>query len=219
MEITQGNKLSSKTILLFFFSLFFFKSFAQKNIDSVAIFKMWLYIDMESIDDSKPNINVFKSDSLYSVFSSIIDIKINKMDVKGFKKNYSFYSLEHFDKNNKYVQNIFYKRPLSHFEKDIFFIGQNNQGARQYIIVINNDNGRSYRLAGFNNSDFLNFLNDFKTDYNRNTTNKRMTVKSFLKNYRLDSIDFECLYKGLIEGGDIKKYPCLKSCYEPTVTY
>lgn len=223
MEKTLIDKSFLKIAIVLIFSFLSFKSFAQIKIDSTSVFKMWLYVDMESCKEKDNNSQIeliaYKNDSLYETFKSVIDIKIRKLTSKGFSNDYSFYTLEHFDKNNNYVQNIFYKRPLNDFEKDVFFIGQNNQGARQYVIAINNKNGRSYRLVGFNNSDFLNFLRDFKKDYKQDNLHKKMTTKIFLKNFKLEGVDFKCLYNGIIKDGDTIKYPCLKSCYDPTVTY
>jgi hypothetical protein len=84
-----------------------------------------------------------------------------------------------------------------------------------YVLCVNTISGRSYRLQGFYGNDFFSLLEDVKEEYQK-SNGKRLSTKSFLKNYSVEGIDFKCIYKGL-RSGDVKDYPCLKSCSDFTI--
>ena len=81
-----------------------------------------------------------------------------------------------------------------------------------YVLALNPKTGISYCLSGFDVNDFLGFLSDFKASY-FNDTGKKLKTSKFIKNYKVENLDFECLYKGLkTDGIDREKHPCLIRC-------
>lgn len=75
-------------------------------------------------------------------------------------------------------------------------------------------NNRSFCLQGFNDNDFLAFLADFIEEYSDHNIDK-ITVKGVLWNFKVEGLDFECLYQNLKQDKiDRDKYPCLKRVNE-----
>ena len=166
---------------------------AQNKVDVESIFKMQLILDKEIRKD----IDVLKGDSLYIEYSKSIKITPKSLAAVNIDKSYVFLSLRLFDD----VVRI----PSESDENNKFFeMRIHLAGTRYYTLCININNGRSYRLEGFNGNDFLNFLTDY-------TQNENISVKEFLKKCSVERIDFNCLYKGLKENvRNTYKYPCLK---------
>jgi len=177
-----------------------FELFSQIQIDPISIFKMQLFLDSK---------NVIKNDSLYKAFSDVVDLKLDTLKIKGeynltesaLSPKYKFFQLKEHS----------YKKKLNEKELQLYWIF----GDKICSIAINQETGKSYRLLGFNTSDFLSFLSDFREMY-KDKQGEKLSVKQFLKNYTVSEIDFKCLYKGLNSNEiDMKKYPCLIRASDP----
>jgi hypothetical protein len=201
------------TIIMIFISL---GAFAQLKTDAKSILKMQLFLNNRNVDFRGIDPKVLKNDSLYNVFTDLIDLKLDTLKITGkyeittsvFAPKYHFYKI-----NVKNKSNIIYKRELYNDEGQ--YIGLNSGFYNIYIIGINLVTGKSYRLLGFDTNDFLGFLSDFKELY-KEKQGEKLTTKQFLKDYKVDELDFECLYNGLkSEEIDRKKYPCLGRVNDP----
>lgn len=175
------------------------KMYSQVNIDAVSIFKMHLFLDSKN----KMDTIMTKNDSLYRAFCDVVILKLDTLKVSGdyyltksvFRPKFKFFQL------NEYS----YTKKLDEKELQLFWI----YGDRISAIAINQETGKSYRLLGFDNNDFLFFLADFREAYKEKNGNE-LRIKQFFKNYSVDKLNFECLYKGLKKSEiDRIKYPCL----------
>lgn len=206
---------------VFFFTILssiWLHSNAQLKIDAVSIFKMQLFVNSKIETIKGIDSIIIINDSLYKAYSDAIDFKLDTLKVTGnweltkslFSSQYQFYQLLAYDNQKKiYTTNIIYKRKLNSNEEHFLII----KGS--CILAINQKTGLSYKLKGFNSNDFFNFLSDFKEAYKESTGNK-LSTKEFLKNYKVDELDFECLYQGLKQDKvDREKYPCLKRNSDP----
>lgn len=182
---------------------------AQTNTDAEFLFKIWLFTDRENSN------GVYKNDSLFTAFSKTIDLKLEKSEYNLLGIEYQFYFLRLYDiKNNKFIDNVSYKRDLALDEIKNYTIPVNKY-IGQYVIGLNPKTGMSYRLSGFNGNDFMGFLSDFKEAF-KLKYNRRLSSKKFLKQYHVEGIDFKCLYEGLkVKEVNRDKYPCLIRCSDP----
>lgn len=195
-------------LLLFIISLS--NGYAQSKNNVEDIYKMHLFLNKKNSVFRNMNSSISKNDSLYKVFREIVIIKIDtlKMDnsLSGFlEENYQFYKLSE--------KNITYKRE---FKKDEYsYLIPEVMINSYYVLAVNTSTGASYRLAGFDINDFMMFLSDFKENY-LNGNMKRLKTNYFLNNYKVEDLDFNCLYEGLRKKEiDRDKYSCLKRCSEP----
>jgi hypothetical protein len=217
MVTLKNNKMK----YIFLFTLLSLQVNAQRKIDANSVFKMWLYLDKETIHSkynhqtNKIERLTLKNDSLYNAFNEVVSLDIESIKSKGFNNDYSFYSLEVFKSLKGLTKSVSHIREVNDIESDLFHIGHGSDTNDQFIIAINNATGRSYRIIGFLNSDFLNFMYDFQEN-SKDELNINISIHSFLKEYSIDGVDFSCLYKGLRDKRDYLKYPCIKSCYQPT---
>jgi hypothetical protein len=196
--------------------------FAQLKTDAQSVFKMLLFLDKKNISFRGMDSTASKNDSLYRAFSEAVYLKLDKLkptknsfeyELTG--QGYNFYELRLYDQaKKKFSNNVVYKRTLSSNEGQFF--GVVAGGSDSYIIAINQSTGVSYRLKGFRINDFLAFLADFKEDYSEQS-GKKPNTKTFLNNYQIEDLDFECLYNGLTDSKmDRKKYPCLNRAADIT---
>lgn len=194
------------------------RSDAQLKVDAPSIFKMQLFLNSKIEVVGGKDAAVVISDSLYKACSDAVDFKLDTLKITGsweltksvFSSQYRFYQLLAYDDQKKtYTKNIIYKRKLNDLEEQFFLIRES------CVLAINQRTGLSYRLKGFNSNDFLNFLSDFREAY-KESTGSGLSIKDFLKNYKVEGLDFECLYKGLRQDEtDREKYPCLKRASDP----
>lgn len=76
----------------------------------------------------------------------------------------------------------------------------------RFVLAIDQRNSVVYRLGGFVENDFFHLLANVKA-------RKNISTRYFLRNAHVESLDFNCLHKGLHDSKrkawDVKKYPCL----------
>lgn len=200
-----------KKILVSFFCIFGFTTlYAQSTTSIEDIFKMQLFLNKKNSIFREMDYSVSKNDSLYSVFKETVKIKMDTLKVSNHLKGqlneeYCFYKVS--ENNIEYIRK---------FNKDehrylLIDIMQNCY----FILGVNKQTGTSYRLAGFDNNDFLSFLNDFKENYLFSNM-KKIKTKTFLKGYEVSNLDFLCLYSGLRRNEFSRSdFPCLQRCSEP----
>ena len=174
-------------------------SFAQTKTDAISIFKMQCFLDAKNNSSRYISSKIIKNDSLYNDFNNKTEFSLESLNViftksLTFSNKFNFYVISEFLKNKNSIISVYTKK---------------------HILAINPITGMSYRLLGFNGNDFLSFLSDFKEEY-KEAFNRNISTSEFLKNYKVEGLDFECLYKGLkSDERDIKKYPCLIRVSDP----
>jgi len=196
-----------KIFLLFFCALSFNNLNAQSKTDIESIFKMQLFLNRKNVQFRTMDSSIVKNDSLYKVFEEVTNLKIDTLKLENkitgdFEEEFQFFklSIDEIRNNRKLINDEFQ------------YIGFGSGMCDFYILALNRKTGISYRLSGFDVNDFFGFLSDFKVSY-FNSTGKKLKTSKFIKNYKVENLDFECLYKGLkIDGIDRKKYPCLMRC-------
>jgi len=197
--------------LLVFISCFISKTNAQDTINVNSVFKMHLFLDRFNIK----SFNVSRNDILYNTFSKNINLSFDTLKTYEINQKYSFYSLDA-------VNDISYNS-IPQDDSELFFYIYYGFVSK-YVICIDNTSGMSYRLMGFNGNDFLNFLSDYREFHNSKGYNDYMSDKKFLKECKVEGLDFQCLYKGLHDKNWNKnrypnKYSCLQRVSDPIVIY
>jgi len=201
--------MAFKKFIIIISSIFFFtKVFSQDSTDGKFIFKMWFYI--EHVNQELRTVKNFpvKDSSLFSLYNNFLDLNFDTLKCEGFNKNYIFLAVVSYKNDSLVKENaIIYKKSgnLSYLSIPINY-------CEGYVLCINKKSGRSYRLKGFIGNDFWDFLADVKEQYFTDN-NMVLANKIFFKNYKTDSLDYECIYQGLISGNqDKKNNSCLRSC-------
>lgn len=180
---------------------FFYQGLCQKKVDGEFIFKTQLFLEKANVTNTK--YFETKDKSLLLFFERNIKLKLDTLQSYGFSNNYVFLILPM--KNGVMYNDTIIKSDSSFF----LFIGDN---CSDYILAINKSNGKSYRLKGFNGNDFFNLFADINKRFER-LNQRTITVKKFLKEYTVSTVDFGCLYNALKSGEyNLLKYPCLKGC-------
>lgn len=231
-----------KIIFILVFLFVCLSAFARK-INAVDIAKMylflnsscisdsiWLYYHLEDVpficSDKSSNDTVKKDDFTYTKFKNSFDIKLDTLrvsdendfydndDDEDYDNYYSrldsdWVSLEEWiDGDLKYT---FYKIHIDNFTNEPPGIGWFMM-IKYCVIAVQESTGRSYRIMGFDNNDFLSFLLDFRSQYAM-VNNENISVEQILKYFKVECVDFECLYEGLTDKNwlrpDLCQYPCL----------
>ena len=196
-----------KILILFFISLSFSHHLnAQSKTDIEDVFKMQLFLNRKNVVFRTMDTSIVRNDSLYYSFKDLISLKIDTLKLENnlsfLEEDYKFYRVQE--------TGINYNRKLASDEFRYLNIGCWMNGS--YIIALNQTSGISYRLMGFDNNDFLGFFSDFKEMYRKSNV-KKLKVSNFFKNYKVEDLDFRCLYNGLRSKEiNLEKYPCLKKC-------
>ncbi|KIX22023.1 hypothetical protein SY27_04940 [Flavobacterium sp. 316] len=179
--------------------------YSQSKTTAEDIFKMHLFLDKKNITRSDLSKTVVKNDSLYDSFKKNCSIKLDTLKLKSniflsIDGDFTFYT----------ITDIKYSDSLNTNES--WFLKIDLGYDSKYIIAINQNTGRSYRLSGFYSNDFFAFYFDIKKAY-RDYNFKDLKKKLFFREYFVESIDFKCLYKGLRQNKiDKERFPCLKTC-------
>jgi hypothetical protein len=175
---------------------------AQTKTVENEIFKIQLWLNKKSL--TKNNGQNESKDS-YKNFCDSFNLSLNKLKVQNnliglFDQEYVFYRV--------FESDIVFKEGLSN--EDYKLLDIQCYPSNSYILAINQTTGSSFKLKGFETNDFASFLFDLK----RNLSNKNFQIRDFLKNFKVEGLDFECLYEGLNinKEVDIVKYPCLIKC-------
>lgn len=204
-----------KKILIIIFciiSLINVKAQSKNNIKDIFIMQLFLNKKNSNIGNTSPSI--IKNDSLFDVFKEILDIKIDTLKINNsltgvLENEYKFFRLD--EKNVNYNP----KFNLNEHRYLLLDVMINTY----YVLAVNTKTGASYRLSGFDTNDFLGFLNDFKEEY-LNSNFIKLKNSMFLKKFRVEYLDFKCLYEGLnSKKRDREKYECLKRCSDPLKIY
>ena len=182
------------------FLLFIQLVFSQTSTNTVDVFKIHLFLNKSNVVRSDLKNEIVKNDSLFKVFckETVLVLDTLKLDTDLYLPidgQFSFYKLKEINyKNGK------------NWYLDIAWCDFSS-----YIIAINNYTGANFRLQGFENNDFFSFFILLKKTY-RTSNFKKLRNSSFFKNYKVEGLDFKCIYKGLKSDIlDKEKFPCLKT--------
>ncbi|MDR2651972.1 MAG: hypothetical protein LBC68_06610 [Prevotellaceae bacterium] len=201
-----------KKVIVFVILLMPFYVMAQK-IDAVDIAKMYMFLNQSYTTYFMPNM-INKNDFSYLDFKNSFEIKLDTLEITDeleeitdYNKDNNFF--EFIDGKLKYT---FYKINIDSITNEPFFIGSFAM-MRYCVIAIQESTGKSYRIIGFDNNDLLSFLSDFRSQYLK-VNHKNISINQILKYFKVECVDFECLYNGLTDKNWIRtaincKYPCL----------
>lgn len=162
---------------------------AQNKENLEFIFKSNLFFDSERIN---------KNSISFEKFQKLVDINISELSSEGFSDDYVFMILNLYDfEKFEYVENVSYSPKLTPDELDEFYIADNPyKYIKGYVLCVNLSNGRSYKLHGFNNNDFISFFRDLKEDrFIDYKYDYSLTIRKFLKDFKVEKVDFHCLYR------------------------
>jgi len=191
---------------------------AQQKTDASFLFKMWFFIEKGNVDTSSIKISWIKKDlaaknsSYFRFFDENLKLNLDTLKSDGFEDNFIFLSLdmrkksiEHFDSANKTLG--------QETKSELAWYLLISSNCNRYVIGINRSSGVSYRLSGFDENDFLNFLDDVKRVYHY-WSRKKLTNHMFFRDFTVDELDFRCLHKALRSKYpyDSDKYPCVRKC-------
>lgn len=196
--------------ILFFFTLSS-PVLAQSKSDGKFLFKTWLFLEHSNTKSRHATQFSGKDSLLFNLFQKEIEIKIDTLKSSGFSEDYVFLSVNLSGDTLK-RNAIKYKDGSLVEYADIPV--DNCDG---YVLCVNKNRGTSYRIRGFSANDFFGLYQDVQLQ-NKELTNRRLSIKQFLKNYAVDGLDFWCLYSGLTSADrDFIKYPCLRNCSDVMV--
>jgi hypothetical protein len=201
-----------KLMLCFNLMLCVFSVHSQNTTNAKDIFKLWLFLDKANAVTDDSSRTHIKDYSLFLSFYDIMDLKMDTLKSEAFDQiGYKFYSI------NLNSSTQLKAIPAKQESDVLLFTGT----LTTFIVGINDRIGKSYRLAGFNGNDFLNLLSDVKEGSNTYPISiYPVSHQIFFKRYKVEGLDFNCLYNGLrAKNKDIKRFPCLKRCSDPIVSY
>lgn len=190
-----------KTFSYLIFLLFIQLVFSQTSTNTEDIFKAHLFLNKSNVVRSDLKNEVVKDDSLFKVFCNETDLVLDtlKLDTDLYfpiDGQFSFYKLKEIKYKNR-----------KNWYLDIAWCNFSN-----YIIAVNNDTGANFRLQGFENNDFFSFFILLKKSY-RTSNFKKLRNSSFFKNYKVEGLDFKCIYRALKNIDiDNEKNNCLIKC-------
>ncbi len=204
------NKFLNKAMLAIIFSFFANTIFAQHTTDGKFLFKMWLFLEHDNSLSKYSTTFPVKDSSVFNLFITKIDLKLDTLKSIGFPNKYIFLALTFNKAKGTETQEspVFYEKKTSYLE----YIDIPSFCSR-YVLCINKLTGTSFRLQGFTGNDFNNLFSELvNRDDTQFSTKNNITIKSFLKKYYVEGIDFKCIYEGLKSNNNLRKYSCLSSC-------
>lgn len=188
------------TILMLFFLI---AKVQSQNITSLEdIFKMNLFLDKKNIMRSDLELSIIKNDSLYELFSKNSILNIDTLDLKSdlylpINSQFKFYLLKDIRFKSELEKKMFWVLNIKMCENS------------RYIIAFNEYTGQSFKLSGFSTNDFMSFFSIIKSDY-RSLNFKKLRKTIFFKKYKVQFLDFECIFKSLKNGDEFSS--CLNTC-------
>lgn len=191
-----------------------FKTYAQDSVDGVFAFKTWLFI--EHINQKNHFKSFCKDSNFFNLFHSVIKLRIDTLKANGITNDFVFLQVA------PYIDNVAVNDSAIIYSKtkhlSVLSIPINN--CFGYVLCINKVTGKSYRLSGFDNNDFVSFIKDSKEQYEFKNGIKLKILK-YTRLISVTNLDFECMYKGLTNKKlyDESVYPCLKKCTDLALKY
>ena len=174
---------------------------AQNNIDIDDIFKMQLFLDRKNIMHSS-TFNITKNDSLYKEFKESLTLEIDTLknvnNLSVFIDPFKYYKID--------LRFLYQKIPKS--DSSVQSLSLPLGMTTILIIAVNQNNGLTYRLKGFNGNDFFNYFRDVKSIYFKQI-GISLSKNKFINKYSVENLDFRCLFK------NIEDSPCLIKYSEP----
>jgi hypothetical protein len=182
-----------------------YKVFAQpkRDIDVVFLFKMQLYLNEDILSPIKTteDINL----QTFSKFIENLYIRIDTLRgrITG-SDTYIFLSISIDDT----LRFKFFNRSGT-----IMFVpiqGTDTIHLRRYILAINSDNTKIFRISGFESDDLKSFFDILKN--NGYYYHRRLSIREILRDSNVKDLDLECLYKSIGKPYNISRYPCTRRC-------
>lgn len=172
-----------RTIIVIVFLFLQVHGACQKSIDGDFIFKANLFLEKVNII----NVKGFeqKNQDLLLFFNKNIILKLDPLQSIGFSDNYYFLSLS-------LKNGVKYNDTIIKTDSSFFLFIEND--CVDYVLAINKYSGKSYRLKGFSGNDFFNLFLDLNRQFEK-LGQRKISIDSFLKWYKINSVDLKCLYK------------------------
>ncbi|KAA2239033.1 hypothetical protein F0L74_22745 [Chitinophaga agrisoli] len=188
-------------------------AFSQRTTDGIFLFKSWFFMEHVNANYRTQNVFPSKDASLFASYQKNMFIKCDTLRSQGFEEEYVFLSVPGIENKKSWSDStIVYGKTR---ETDYMLTPTGN--CEGYVLCVNTDNGKSYRLRGFLGNDFMSLLRDVRKEYEE-AEHKPLSARAFLKNHGVESLDLYCIYHGLKRGkDDTDVYPCLKRCSYYTV--
>ena len=181
--------------------------YSQENTDGSYLFKIWLFIEKMNVVTLNSNSYPTKDSSLFNLFDKNIRILPDTIESKGFPDRYIFLSL---GVKKTSVNNSNRGSKIIRGDSASYFFFPNE--CDEYIICIDKVSGLSYRLKGFRGNDFFSLMMEIKRQY-RALYKENLDDKDFFSLYKVEGLDFRCIYEGLKSFNfQSDKYECLKPC-------
>lgn len=182
--------------------------FSQQTTDGNFLFKMWFFIEHTNQKMRTENNFPVKDSSLYRLYEQNISLRLDTLRSEGFSDDYLFLSAAVLKNNIEHDDNaITYSKT-----RFLNYIGVPVSNCEGYVLCVNTNTGKSYRIQGFAGNDFLSLMQEIKREYLAKS-NKTISARRILKTRKVTGMDLGCIYKGLLSASvDTKKYPCLKTC-------
>lgn len=175
---------------------------AQNKTDCDFIFKTWLFI--EHLNQGNYGKDLYSKDSsLFNNFQNQIILKMDTLKNWEFSNNYLFFKID--------GKNINYNK-----RADLQLVSIQTENCDGYVLGVNIVNGRSFRLMGFNGNDFLTLFEDVADQFYK-TESKRLSMRYFLRHFKVTGLDFKCIYDSL-KSIPQKQVSCSAKCSSYKVT-
>lgn len=171
------------------------KSYSQEKVDN--IFKILLILDNAITFKTKDS---NENPDIQSLVMNI-DLKVKEIENSLFKPIFFYnYKIYKFDVIN---DSIIVKNNLS----TLSIFGE----CSEYIIILNEESQRYYRIKGFKQNDFSHLLNDIILHYDEKISEREVVKK--LNLMEIKELDFNCMYQYLKDSPKNRwKYPCMSIC-------
>lgn len=184
-------------------------AFSQQTLDYSVLFKMQLFMELPVEDVEKDYKEVIKSDTLFMLINRNMKVTLHPLKTEGFSDRFLFFEVDG-DHDIEYID----------FARIRYFIRTSTGCFSKYRFCIDTHNFILHRMIGFEDSDFLSFLEMLQYGPSGHRWgHKNFTTRDFFKMYKVEGIDFKCLNNGLRSKKrfNSKKYPCLLRTSSPVV--
>jgi len=182
--------------------MFGLSAMSQQMQDYSTLFKMQLFMNNWVVYNDRNYDVVVKTDTLFMVINRNMKVTLHSLKTEGFPDGLLFFEVDA-------------EEDIKYNDKPDYLIKGGCCG--KYVFCIDTFEFTLYRISGFENSDFLYFLDKYEWQWKL----RPFTIGKFIEKYKVEGVDFKCLYNGLRDGRlfDKYKYPCLKRVGDPVTIH
>ena len=159
--------------------LFGVTAISQQIPDYSEMFKMQLFTELSVVTNDHDF--VAKNANVFSIVNSSTNVTLHPLKSEGFHEKFLFFEVDATKGKDIEYNESEYRLNL--------LIGWGSK----YIFCIDTSSFILYRITGFNGSDFWDFLEVCQDKQRLRSFN----INKFVKNHKVDNVNFKCIYKGL----------------------